>query len=105
MSRSTSYIGLTKEAKDFLHKNAKTQTKIFNNGYGECTIVEPVAIPIGKCGMFDECPVNKYELKDNTWAQEFIQAEPWSSGPIVFIGLKTTTKEFLHTEEYIYSQI
>lgn len=105
MSRSTSYIGLTKEAQEFLNKNAKTQTKTYNNGYGVCKVVQPISIQIGKCGMFNEYPLSKYELKDNTWAEEFIQAEPWSSGPIVFIGLRTANKEFLHTEEYIYSQI
>lgn len=40
-------------------------------------------------GMFDdEYPLMEYLLSDGRKVQEYVQAEPWSSGPCFFIALK-----------------
>ena len=54
-------------------------------------------------GMFeDSYPLHRYKLKDGRTADEFLQASPWSSGPVHFIGLRISSgEEFLHSEEDI----
>jgi len=45
----------------------------------------------GKCfhGMFGESyPLNRYIFPDGRVLEEAIQAEPWSSGPCIFLALK-----------------
>lgn len=45
-------------------------------------------------GMFnDEYPLNRHVLEDGRYADEYVQANPWSSGPCFFIGLKLSTGE------------
>jgi hypothetical protein len=40
-------------------------------------------------GMFEEVyPLYRYELKDDRYAIEFVQADPWASGPCFFLGLR-----------------
>ena len=40
-------------------------------------------------GMFDqEYPLHRFQLQDDCYAEEYLQAEPWSSGPMFFIGLR-----------------
>lgn len=40
-------------------------------------------------GMFDEeYPLHRHVLSDGRVADEFLQAEPWSSGPMHFLGLR-----------------
>lgn len=40
-------------------------------------------------GMFEESyALLRHQLKDGKYADEFLQAAPWSSGPCHFIGLK-----------------
>lgn len=40
-------------------------------------------------GMFDEeIPLNNYRLPDGRLLEEHVQAEPWSSGPMIFTALK-----------------
>jgi hypothetical protein len=42
-------------------------------------------------GMFDEeYPLWQRELKDGRTADEFLQAAPWSSGPVHFLGLQVS---------------
>ena len=88
MSRSTSYIGLSKEAREFLKENAVIEPVTFNNGYGDCTIYRPVGVKTGVCGMFEECELQTYIMKDGSEAEEFVQFDPWASGPWIFVGLK-----------------
>jgi len=54
-------------------------------------------------GMFDtEYPLHRHVLKDGCTADEFLQAAPWSSGPVHFLGLRVSDgTEFLWTEEEI----
>ena len=47
-------------------------------------------------GMFDEVvhTLKEYEMNDGTKIEEYIQAEPWSSGPCIYLALKNAeTKE------------
>ena len=101
MSRSTSPMGLPSEAIDFLKANVKTKENRFNNGYGECLTILPISRKIGDYGMFDECELREYELKNGDLAREFIQFEYWDSGTIIFLGLRIGEKEFLWGQEYI----
>jgi hypothetical protein len=101
MSRSTSYIGLTKEAKEFLKENAIVEPHTFNNGYGECTIYRPVGVKTGECGMFDEYELKTYILKDESEAEEFVQFSPWASGPWIFLGLRIGERVIGWTEEQV----
>lgn len=105
MGRSTHYQGLTEEAETFLKTNAKTYLYKFNNGWGECHVVKPLTEEIGHTGMFGEITINKYELKDGSYAEEYVQANPWHSGPVIFMGLKTKDRRFEWTEEEINSRI
>jgi len=42
-------------------------------------------------GMFEnEYALHKYFLKDGRTAEEYEQAAPWSSGPVIFLGLKVS---------------
>jgi hypothetical protein len=97
MSRSTQYIGLTKEARKFIEEHSEVTEVNFNNGYGNCKVYKPKTEIIGKCGMFDEYDIVKYKLTDGSYAEEFIQFQECCSGPIIFIGLKYDGIEFLWT--------
>jgi len=101
MSRSTSYVGLTKEARNFLKENAHIETITFTNDYGEGTVQRPKGIKTGECGMFDECELKTYILKDGSEAEEFVQFEPWASGPWVFVGLRVGEKVIGWTQEEV----
>lgn len=72
MSRSTQFIGHTFESEQFI-----SQCKDLGK--------------IGKVeGMFSEhvADLHKYEdVLGDVW-EEFVQAEPWSSGLMIFLGLK-----------------
>jgi len=52
---------------------------------------------------FGRFPLHKYTLVDGTEYTEFVQVEPWSSGPMFFIALKgkdgTPVKDSLWTEK------
>jgi hypothetical protein len=42
-------------------------------------------------GMFlDEYSLHRHMLKDGRHADEFLQAAPWSSGPVHFLGLRVS---------------
>jgi hypothetical protein len=78
MSRTTQYIGLTDDARDYLKKHATAQelyemtTGMFNEAIGGNIYDLPV--PNG--------PNKRY------YAKEVVQAEPWSSGPMIFTCLE-----------------
>lgn len=72
MARSTQFIGHTADVAAFLETCEKLEK------CGEVT------------GMFDEhvCDLHKYKDKyGNVW-KERIQAEPWSSGPMIFLCIQ-----------------
>ena len=93
--RETQPMGLPKGALEFLEKNAKIKSYCKychrNDGY--------IKKPIKHYGMFDELSLYEYDLKDGTKAQEFIQRENWSSGPMIWLGLKTKDKIFKWNEK------
>ena len=72
--RMTQFIGLTSNAKLFLQLNA---VQVLDT-VGEIT------------GMFNEHVVDlkSYLLTDGKICQEYVQAEPWSSGPCIFLALQ-----------------
>lgn len=88
MSRSDQYIGLPEDAQEFLREYGMTPEPCPHCGRGYPMKTEK----IGKfTGMFDdEYPLLRYQLKDGRHADEFLQADPWSSGPMFFIGLKVS---------------
>lgn len=92
--RTDQYIGLTKSATEFIEQNEIAPQK-------PCSCCgRPFKIERKVCGTYegmfeDEYYLSEYQLKDGNIAQEFLQASPWSSGPMFFIGLKTSDgKEF-----------
>ncbi len=100
--RCDQFAGLPTDAIEFLNTNIK----------------EPIICPTCNCtrpfktavagyyiGMFGEkYDLYRYELKDTGYAEEFVQASPWSSGPVFFLGLKVFNKfcEEIHT--YLWPQ-
>ena len=92
--RMTQIIGLSPQANAFLNENQKWIE--INCSCPHC-ISKHVKHPIfesyqdaSTAGMFDDGPaLHKYQLKDDTWVYEYIQASPWSSGPCIFIALAT----------------
>ena len=94
--------GLSPKAEQFLQENAKkSELKICS----ECkhqTGGEIIKVECGRyAGMFadqslygekpsDEgtYPLYKYELNDGGYAEEYEQCSPWSSGPVIFLGLR-----------------
>jgi len=89
--------GLSPEAELFLQENAKkSELKICS----ECkhqTGGELVKKKYDRyVGMFADMdggeegtyPLYRYELKDGGEAMEYEQCAPWSSGPVIFLGLR-----------------
>lgn len=54
-------------------------------------------------GMFETAyPLHRHVLKDGRTADEFLQAAPWSSGPVHFLGLRVSDgTEFTWTDDEI----
>jgi hypothetical protein len=55
-------------------------------------------------GMFDDDSVSLYrhQLTNGLFADEFLQSQPWSSGPCSFIGLKVSNgTEFVWDQKSI----
>ncbi len=93
MSRSCNLVGLTEDAWDFLKANAHAEdfelrnvstdevVSRYSRASGEPSgrIVEP-----WYDGIYE---LLRYPLLDGTYCYEFVQAEPWSSGPNTFLAL------------------
>jgi len=56
---------------------------------------------IGSIGMFDDVPMYEYNLKNGDIAVEYVQEEIWSSGPMIWLGLKVGDKKFEWKKEDI----
>lgn len=73
--RTTQYIGLTADAQKFVKNLLSVKSKKFAEG------------------MFGEkIPLGRWEWPGTTrkrYLQERVQAEPWSSGPMIFTCLET----------------
>ena len=79
MSRSDQYIGLTDDAKTYVAKAVKSERKVLCPGaFIEKIVGEVFHLPP------PEGP-NKAII-----AEEVLQANPWSSGPMYFTNLKLT---------------
>ena len=83
--RCDQYIGLTNEAKSFLQNN--TEDKVCPH----CNQTIPTKLEVIGCynGMFmEEYSLFRHPLTGGGYADEYLQASPWSSGPCFFIGLQ-----------------
>lgn len=76
--------GLPVEAIEFLDKNAVKLNQCphcyRHDGYQKKII--------SHYGMFDELPLYRYTLSNSDTADEYIQAEIWDSGPIIWLCLR-----------------
>jgi hypothetical protein len=97
--RCDQYVGLNKWASDKVSRQQTVRevgARILPNGRAvpfDRQVVVPVAKVevIGKItGAWKDVVANlhRYTLPDGRVYEEFIQAEPWSSGPCYFIALK-----------------
>ena len=90
MSRSTQIIGLKSKALIFLEENCEMVSALCpickRKGYLTQNTERYSQFP----GMFGEMyPLHKYKLKDQSFLYEYVQADPWSSGPCMFLALST----------------
>ena len=110
--RTTQFRGLPNEAIDFLDQMAIKKVKFpdnwedkidsyswdhlsYINGYKQALhdylpktfISNPIGVVTG---IFEEevHTLLEYKLIDGNWVEEYIQAEPWSSGPVIFLALR-----------------
>lgn len=89
--RTTQYIGLNPEAEAWLAKNCKSTTSIICPTCGNVTLPELISTNLKEItGMFNEHVdfLRQYETHTGEKVETFIQAEPWSSGPCIFLALK-----------------
>ena len=93
--------GLPAEAEKFLEENVK-RTEIHecfacHNKTGGVFIQEECGRYAGMFAWDNESdegtyPLFRYSLKDGGYAEEYEQAAPWSSGPVIFLGLRIVTR-------------
>lgn len=88
--RMDQYVGLSYGGQKFLEENAEVDHfQLLKNG----EIVEEYTEPRKtRCGQIEgafgnDFPIFEYSLKDGSIVYEFVQASPWSSGPVYFIAL------------------
>ena len=89
--------GLPQEAIEFLEENAARKDPCTHCGRDSGYETKE----IDRCGMCEDTPIIAYLLKDGTWAEEYLQGEIWSSGPMMWLGLKVGDKKFEWKEEDI----
>ncbi len=99
MSRSTSVMGLHERAESFLEGHRQflykeTITKKYPDGNIVTKTEDKHDIPRTQYDIFDgmcgeEYPLFEYTLKDGSKAQEYVQADPWASGPCIFLALRS----------------
>ena len=113
--RTDQMVGLNDRALSFLNKGEKKYTDYVHREYEDGTLKEFTQLGTEdntKCEVFQEfegawnkMELNKYIFPDGTEYFEYIQAEPWSSGPCYFLALKdrngNIVQESLWTEEEI----
>lgn len=108
MSRSTSFVGLKKQAYRWLKKYCTTQkikviTTQIDLGENDDEIADSktesvvirrrlISNDTGKCvdGMFGEkChEFQEYTTKAGAVVEEYVQEEQWASGPVIFLALR-----------------
>ena len=96
--RSDQHMGLTPDAIAFLEGH-----EIPEKCCKECKRPFPRELEvIGHYhGMGGEYPLHRHELADGDYVDEYIQAEPWSSGPCFFLGLQLVDSVFEWDQEDI----
>ena len=118
--RCTQNRGLTPKALEILESHRKIiytvveETREYPNGKRNTVCLANKRVhkeletvkEYGDYGMFSECSLRQYTFSDKTVIEEYVQAEPWSSGPVVFLALrdgvtKKPIPESLWTEEEI----
>jgi len=95
--RCTQIIGLTNEARKYIHDNVK-QVSDLKCPKCHTTVTQKIVSRIYKDasdrGMFDDGPMlEEYTLNDGKKVREIIQATPWSSGPCIFMCLENEKGE------------
>jgi hypothetical protein len=103
MARWTQYIGLSKEANEFLHKNETKELARWEMTSGIC--LEPVYGSIYEVTINnDDCDSPYFGHYVKTYA-EVEDVTPWSSGPMIHTALRnlaTGVVEFKWKEEDIH---
>lgn len=103
MSRSTQFIGLSKEAHEFLCKNNHKELALYQMTTGLC--MEPVYGRIYEVIIdSDNCNPPFFGHEVRTYA-EVEDATPWSSGPMIHTALRnlqTGAVEFCWNEKDIH---
>ena len=89
--RTTQFVGLTSDADNWLKENVRITKR--RCSCPDCqhehiteVVEEEYDITYGMCE--DSFPLNKYQLKSGEWVYEYVQADPWSSGPVIFLALR-----------------
>ena len=116
--RMHQHMGLSIDALAFLDENALYAPcqccGVSGRSIDDCKIPSKQRVSYEVyTGMFDdEYPLYVYTLKDGMIAEEFVQVDPWSSGPVIFLGLRVidqdvgeTINKFEWTEEEIQANI
>lgn len=96
--RCDQHIGLPTEAIFFLDK-----MEVEPNVCHDCERPYPRDLEVidNYYGMFNnQYNLYRHQLKDGRYADEFLQADPWSSGPCFFIGLRVYDLDGNVTEEF-----
>jgi hypothetical protein len=93
-------MGLPFKAISFLKENAKTLSQCSacsrHDGYDREAYTY--------AGMVDDVPLYEYELKGGRTAQEFVQHTVWSSGPILWLGLRIITPNKKKTVKILWPE-
>lgn len=92
MSRSTSFIGLNARAKRFISGYAKKTKESICPRCGTCLGGEVITKNVGEIhGIAGEPVTNAQQYihkKTGKRFEEYVQADPWSSGPVIFLALR-----------------
>ncbi len=90
MSRTDQPMGLSQKAQVFLEENEKkVSTKC---GCPDCKTAHISTEVLKQCGTYsgmfdDEYILYRHELVTGKLVYEFLQASPWSSGPMMYLSL------------------
>lgn len=102
--RMDQYVGLPERATKWLEANVMKETTdtlvvSYVNGVethrGKTTVIGPLATEYATiAGAWADtvAPLFRYKMFDGREVEEYVQAEPWSSGPMFFIALRYVGK-------------
>jgi hypothetical protein len=85
MSRQDQFAGLPDDAVLFLNENVKEPTLCPHCNYMRPFKTEVIGTYTGMFGT--EYQLVRHHLKDGGWADDCLQADPWSGGPVFFLAL------------------